>query len=496
MHLAIFTCRMLRLNHQSRAERATALLFLAVAAVLGWRSLVDVDLGWHLATGLWIIDHFRVPVLDPFGAQAWAYLCYSWLFETVVAWIYEFGGFKALQLAQTFLILLSALVALAAPTVRGDAVGGPAKAIASGVVMLFLVPIWHLRPQLVSVILFPIVLWALKNRRSALAVITTVVWANVHVYWVFSPIAAGSLLVLDSALKRDIRGFRRGAILACVLSLAGFATPFGIEMYRGLFTYAFNHAAANELIREFQPLQIDFGYLGVLVAASAMTIVSRFRVVRTSTTAGEWCLFLLFLVWGVLRIKLLPFYGLVSAPLLLRATARGVPTAPLARGNRVLEVFLGVVLAALLFLFFQPAPPLSQKYRELLAVTARLSTMERDRGRTRQEIVLNHFDDGGWLALGFYLTDRTDRAQFRTAIDGRTLVMGERRLREFQKLRLGGHDGCAVVSLWRPDLAVLPAAGTFVETLINQCQPRWTVVFDLGHWVVLRRGPVLERGVQ
>lgn len=45
------------------------LIFTCLAIVFGTRELIDIDLGWHLVGGFWILEHGIVPTVDPLGAQ-------------------------------------------------------------------------------------------------------------------------------------------------------------------------------------------------------------------------------------------------------------------------------------------------------------------------------------------------------------------------------------------------------------------------------------------
>jgi hypothetical protein len=92
-------------------------LSLAVAASLfGCQPLSDPDVWWHLRSGEWIVEHRRVPTLDPFtfasADRLWVDL--HWLFQVVLALVYRVGGVAGIILLTAALSGLTLLVIRAA----------------------------------------------------------------------------------------------------------------------------------------------------------------------------------------------------------------------------------------------------------------------------------------------------------------------------------------------------------------------------------------------
>src|SRR5262245_40737619 len=91
---------------------ATALMLLL--ALLAWRSVVDVDVGIHLAGGRWIAEHGAVPGLDAFTytVSDHAYVAYHWLFQLALHASERMAG--ATGMAALRFVLLTATGALLA----------------------------------------------------------------------------------------------------------------------------------------------------------------------------------------------------------------------------------------------------------------------------------------------------------------------------------------------------------------------------------------------
>ena len=217
--------------------------FLVVGLVLSFRPLQDVDLGWHLAGGLWILNNLSVPQADPLSAGARFWLCYSWLPEIVFALIYKAWGFRGLQAAQVLSILSSVVfiywyvrrMSLAAPSLdlRIRFSSRIAELLTFSVVLLLIAPVWHLRPQLLSVVLFGVMLVLAQERRLSLTVLLplTIFWANIHVYWIAVPLIAGVYLVFTPLVSRRPAEAVRGALLCLLLFFSGAATPYLFQIF-------------------------------------------------------------------------------------------------------------------------------------------------------------------------------------------------------------------------------------------------------------------------
>ena len=70
---------------------------LVIPAVLGSSQMIfnDGDVSWHIATGLWILDHRAIPQVDPFsftwGGKPWVPI--EWLAELIYASAYRVASY-------------------------------------------------------------------------------------------------------------------------------------------------------------------------------------------------------------------------------------------------------------------------------------------------------------------------------------------------------------------------------------------------------------------
>ena len=485
-----------------------------VLLVLGYHQLDDLDLGWHLAGGLWMLAHGVVPSADPFSALGRPWVAYSWLPELALAGVFKLGGFTALRLLQLFLVMLAGLrlfSLLAAAANRGTAEENRNRAgareaalvLSALVGLLFLAPVAYLRPQFVSVIFLCVLLTKKLAGRGSLKTffLLTVFWANVHVFWIFAPI---SLAVLELAAKRFREAFR----CALLLTAAGLVSPYGIENIRVLFHYGFSHSVAYSLIEEFQPVTPASGFpFAVMLISAAILVLRVFSGFRSGEERGRFLLAVLFGAATMLQKKYLPFYGVVWCTLLcdvllrhgaaLREARSSTCSAPRGASRTMLAVLSGVyvVLAAALISW---EPAVSESTAELIELAGEIPV----RGG-KPEILLQSFNEGGWIILGIALKGKSELVK--TVIDGRTLVMGEERLADYRALAADESKLCATLEKWGASGALLgneqegayqPSASTVqrgpVAALLANpphCRGPWTLVKAGKHWAVLRGGP-------
>lgn len=479
-------------DHQALA--ISGIVFFLLGAAVGFKELADPDIGWHLAGGLWILDHRRLPGADPFSAEHHAWICYSWLPEILLAAIYRVGGFRSLQSVQALLIAgsfaLSFFFTLAVLQQRGR---GSARVfvhavILAGILVLFIAPVMHLRPQLLSLWFFALLLlMGAKRRLSPIPVfLLTAVWANVHVYWCFSPLIVAAFSILPALRSKEKERLIAGIAAASAAAVAGLVSPYGWRNLSVVVSYLFSHQAANSLISEFQALSPADGIVFWQTVILLALVAGFARTVYRNAAPGEILLFLLFGALALRQIKFVPLFGLSAIPILAVIFSSMPPPANALRmhGFQKRNTALGAA-AFVLFLLalaaaFELVTPLSEKRLELFAAVNAVKAQ-----KSGNCIVLNHFDDGGWLAFAFY-EPATKEPSCYTAVDGRTLVMGAKRLEEFTKIRNLTGNWCETISAWGANFAVLPAETKLTAVLESSpaCPIRLRTLYSSAYWRV------------
>jgi hypothetical protein len=308
-----------------RAAHAALLLsLLAVVAGLALEPLSESDVFFRVRCGLEILARRALPAsnLYSFTYPDHPDLDTAWLFEVGAALLFRRGGFPALVLAKT--ALLVATFAGAFVVCRRRGAGPVASAVALAAAAFAIRERFVERPHLFS-LAGEVALLALVDalattrdaararRWGAATLATVIVWANLHAGVFLAPVLLALAAVgawLDE--RRAPRGLAAAplAILAGAAALATLATPVGFGLYR----YLGLHLALPALhpVDEFRaatwisdaPLLI-FG--GAAVAAGALVRPRAARVLLPAAALG---------VLGLRSIRFGADFALVAAPIL------------------------------------------------------------------------------------------------------------------------------------------------------------------------------------
>lgn len=212
---------------QRRGLLAAAALLLLLAA-LAWRSVVDIDVGIHLAGGRWIAEQRALPQLDPFTytAAEHAYVAYHWLFQLALLACWNAAGVFGAVALRFALLLATGLLLLASVRARGTS-AAPAALIGC---LALLAAEWRftLRPELVSWCLAAAMLCVLEQRERRrwlwLLPLIEIVWANTHVH------VLGLAIIACYALEDAVRArtLRRPLVgIGLLAALATLVNPYG-----------------------------------------------------------------------------------------------------------------------------------------------------------------------------------------------------------------------------------------------------------------------------
>lgn len=167
----------------------------AVAFALACYEITDRDVWWQLRSGQWIIEHGRVPALDPFsyGSADREWIDLHWLFQIVLAAAYRLAGLPGTVLMAGACAASSVLAAFAA-TARNR----PLAACVAGWLPALALIGWRLppRPELFSLAFLACDLALLEfgRRRPKLLLCLPVVqllWVNSHGLFVLGPAIIG-----------------------------------------------------------------------------------------------------------------------------------------------------------------------------------------------------------------------------------------------------------------------------------------------------------------
>lgn len=217
-------------SHQSIPTMMIIAAALA-GAVLGLFEVANTSIGWHLASGDWILANGAFVHADPFsftsGGAPW--IDHEWLFQVGVSIAHSLAGPTALVALRALTIAILAVFLLVVGTRSGLS---PAAAL-----VLALVCIagargrFFVRPELVTLLIVPAAVWLFLRRArrtsptwlAALAALM-VVGANAHGGALVVPILLTGIFVAEIAQMALARRWHRETMIS---GLAGIATAVG-----------------------------------------------------------------------------------------------------------------------------------------------------------------------------------------------------------------------------------------------------------------------------
>ena len=227
----------------------------------------DFDMGWHLRTGEWILQHHAVPQADPFSSaligKPWQ--AYSWLFEVIlVKLFYRFGLVGMVVYTSTMVLAITAALYRSIKRLQADSSIAVLLTFATGYGIAHL---YTPRPWLFTILFFILELSILMHARRTGRVrgllwlpLIFALWANTHIEYV------DGLLVLGLAFAESIvarwwsaaetrvgPAWMGGALLASVL--ATLVNPYGWRIYSVVFDYSSRLAANGSALNKVSELQ-------------------------------------------------------------------------------------------------------------------------------------------------------------------------------------------------------------------------------------------------
>lgn len=259
------------------------------------------DTFWHVATGRWIVTNGEVPHYDVFSWYAMSrhlkWIAQEWLFDVLAFYVHGAGGFVALNLAAT--LILVATFALIFRLIL-ERTGSFAMALMLGYFCAYnLLPFSSARPNTLSLLLVAATLLLLEHDLWYLALGAMLLDVNLHgglwpVYFVLIAIWAWN---------------RNWKVIPLALAVP-VLNPYGFEMYS--YPFATLGVDLSGLV-EWMPTTLSYKVEPLYLVAFALIVgLTDFTKIpwREALTAAA------FTVLGLSASRNTPFWFVVVIPLL------------------------------------------------------------------------------------------------------------------------------------------------------------------------------------
>jgi hypothetical protein len=234
------------------ADFPVVIVIAAIVAgtLLGTFEIANTSVGWHLASGRWILDHHAFIRTDPFSftSNQAPWIDHEWLFQVGAAVAYRLGGGPALVVLRALGVGSLAVLLLVVGVRSGLA--PPVALLLSLACVVGARPRFFLRPELVTLLVVPLTCWLYltrRNRRSstwlAWLALIMVIGANTHGGALVVPFLLGGMLAAETAqmvVRRRWRAavFMGGLATVVVAALALLVNPYGWRLYEVPFKLA------------------------------------------------------------------------------------------------------------------------------------------------------------------------------------------------------------------------------------------------------------------
>jgi hypothetical protein len=296
----------------------------------------DPGVGWHLATGNYILSKLQIPYFDPFLSNVRPWVSDQWGSDVILSCLYALGGWPALASTIGTIFIISFFIILYQALLKEEIL--PIPSLVATVAAAKVAQIHYIvRPVVFSFLLFTVFLWLIRSTfihqeqqkvlpRNCwmLFPLLFLIWCNIHpsfllgiailTIWPVS-LLVHRLLVPDVEQKDDTWKKAWDSTFITLLSLlATMANPYGYGLHKSIVALSNNAFFMNYhsewLSPDFDKIEskiLEFLVLSLVV----MTYFTKQKISRLSTFELLSSLFLLH--GGLQAIRMTPYFLIAFA---------------------------------------------------------------------------------------------------------------------------------------------------------------------------------------
>jgi hypothetical protein len=292
----------------------------------GWQGLLtDGDVGWHIRTGEYILDHHAVPRHDlySFSKPDAPWYAWEWLSDVIDGSLHRMAGLKGIVL------MAGVVIATFATTLIRRMIWREVHLFVGIVLSLLGVGSASIhflaRPHIFTLLLLSGSVWMLEadrkqpSRRIWWLVPLTVAWTNLHggflvLIAVLGLAAAGTAVEALLGRDQDWRGAARYGALTAACAAASLVNPYGYRLHTHVVEYLRSDWIRN-VIQEFQSPSFrteNMVQFEALMFAGLIVACSLFR--RRRVVEGLWIVFFAHL--SLASVRHVPVFVTVVVPVI------------------------------------------------------------------------------------------------------------------------------------------------------------------------------------
>ena len=479
------------MNEMLGKRLSTTRVFLAVLLLglfaMAARNVTDPDVWWHLKTGQFIAEHKSIPHTDPFSytRAGHPWVAHEWLTELLLYQLQSTAGWGGLIVVFAA-VLGAAFFLLYLRCGSGSYIAGVAMLCGACATM----PVWGVRPQVLSLLLTS--LWLLILERSERnprllwwTLPLTLLWVNLHAGFALGLALSALFLTgewIERVLGRSQQNSPRLRTTAFILLLDLLIVPLNPNGLR-LFFYpieTLRSAAMQNYIAEWASPNFHHSeywpFLIVVMGTFAALTWSRIQM-----RPRDLLLLVVSLYAGLVSIRMMPLFVWIAVPLI----SQRLGDWPANRSHRLrpqpaLHALLNAVIVLAMAIFagvhvFQviQRQPMAEAQHFPAGAVAFLQTHPPGR-------IFNHYDWGGYLIWRLY-------PYTPVFIDGRADLYGKELLDQFAQTYQFTGAWQRTLQSWSIETVVVPADSALASGL--RISPGWMVSYEDSQAIVLTAVP-------
>ncbi len=481
-------------NHKSTALTFLAVLFLGIFAMTA-RNATDPDLWWHLKTGQFIVEHKSVPHTDPFSytraGERW--VAHEWLTEILLYELQRSTGWGGLIVAFAAVLCAAAFLLYLRCGPRPYIAG-----VATLCAMWATMPVWGVRPQVLSLLFTALWLLILERSEGAPKLLwwtlpLTLLWVNLHAGFALG-LALSALFLsgewIEGVFGWSQRNSPRMRFAALILALDLLMVPLnpnGLQMFSYPIETLRSAAMQNYIAEWASPNFHHAEYWPFLLIVLTVFAVLSWHPHRMRPR--DLLLLIVSLYAALGSIRMMPLFVLIALPLVAKQLGGWPARSPRPQQSRVIArgVLNGAIVVS-------------------MAVFAGMHTAQVIRRQPQAEVqhfpagavaylqahpingpLFNHYDWGGYLIWKLYPSTRV-------FIDGRAdlygnELQGENLLHQFAATYQLKDDWRESLQQWNIHTVLVPANSALATGL--RIAPGWMICYEDSQAVIF----TLSRGI-
>jgi hypothetical protein len=477
------------MNHALTTARTFRLVLFVGLFTMGARNVTDPDVWWHLKTGEYIAEHKSVPHADPFSytraGEPW--VAHEWLTELLLYELERAAGWGGLIVVFAAL-LCAAFYPLYLRCGPGAYVAGVAMLCGAWATM----PVWGVRPQVLSLLLTSVWLLILERaeRNPELLWWTlplTLLWVNLHAGFALG-LALSALFLIGGWIERPLehthqstKHLRTSALVLFLDLLIVPLNPNGLRMFTYPIETLWSPAMQNYIAEWASPNFHHAEYWPFLLAV--LSTFAALGCCRLRVRPRDVLLLIVSLYAGLSSIRMMPLFILIAVPLISQSlgdwpTSRSTLSRPprnlRASLNAAIVLAMAVFAGVHIFQVIRRQPQAEEQHFPSSAV-AFLQTHPSPR-------IFNHYDWGGYLIWRLYPSTPV-------FIDGRADLYGRQLLDQFANAYQFKDEWEQTLQGWNIDTVIVPADSALATGL--RVAPGWSVRYEDAQAIVLGAAPAI-----